>query len=116
MRLNISLLLTLLLSAQLVLASTPIEPPSPEDTDFIKGVFNRNFCVIYCVVMDIAGVLATLLFVWCGLNWITSQDDPAARQRARDTMAYILLGLLLIYLARPLAETVMGSAFACTLC
>jgi hypothetical protein len=59
------------------------------------GAGNDQIHTIVNIVLGIAGSLALLFIVIGGLRYILSQGDPNGVARARDTVIYALVGLVI---------------------
>jgi hypothetical protein len=56
----------------------------------------------------IAGVVATIFVIVGGFLYITSAGDPAKAEKARSTIIYALVGLLVAAVARGIVVFVLG--------
>jgi len=63
-------------------------------------------CALLCAMFEIAGALAALVFVYSGVRWIASQDDPGKRKSARDTMIHAIIGLIIVGVAEIIVTNV----------
>ncbi len=71
-------------------------------------------CIFVTAVFQIAGVIGSIILVIAGLKWISSQDNPTEKKSAKDMIVAVIVGLLLIFLAKALVSTIMQQAFACS--
>lgn len=58
------------------------------------------------LVYFIAGALAVVMIVFAGIQWITSAGDPAKATKARQTLTYAIIGLVVIVLAYAITQFV----------
>ena len=56
-------------------------------------------CKLASLVFITAGALASLVIIMAGVRWVTSGDDPGARQAAKTTIISAFVGLIVIMLA-----------------
>jgi hypothetical protein len=63
---------------------------------------------ILTVVFTIIGALAVLMFIAGGLRYITAQGDPQQVSRAKSTLVYALVGLLVSIGAVAIVTFVLG--------
>lgn len=47
------------------------------------------------VLVTLAGVIASLFFAWGGITYITSSGDPESLDRAKKTIMYAAIGLVI---------------------
>lgn len=60
------------------------------------------------IFFGIMAVLAVLFVVIGGLRFVTSAGDPQAAHKARDTIIYAIVGLVIAILAEALVSLVLG--------
>ncbi|MFH0859710.1 MAG: pilin [Candidatus Altiarchaeota archaeon] len=64
---------------------------------------------------NIVGALAAVVFVYSGVEYVISQDDPGKRKNARDMMIYALVGIILVGIAATIIGAVPGfTGLGCT--
>ncbi len=68
---------------------------------FFIGIFNQ--------VILWAGVIAAIMIVWGGIQYITSTGNPQAVSKAKNTILYSVIGLLIVIMAAVLVNTIAGS-------
>ena len=61
------------------------------------------------IVYFIAGALAIIMIIYAGIQWITSAGDPGKATRARSTLLYSIIGLLIIVGAYAITNFVAGN-------
>jgi len=61
------------------------------------------------IVFGVAGALSLLFVILAGLSFITSQGDPQAVARARSTIIYALIGLIIAISAEVIVTFVLNS-------
>jgi hypothetical protein len=74
-------------------------PTTPADANSIKTVIS--------FVLGITGVLSLLFVTIGGFRYVLSQGDPQATNKAKDTIIYALVGLLITALAQAIVIFVM---------
>lgn len=73
------------------------------------GASSANLQHIIQIVLGIVAVVAVLIIVIAGLNFVVSQSDPQKVARARETIIYALVGLVVTILAEVIVTFVLGS-------
>lgn len=58
---------------------------------------------------DVGGAIASLIFIWAAVQWITSRDEPAKRNKARDTMIAVIIGIVILGLSISVVNGVITS-------
>ena len=99
--------LLLILSTQLVLAVDFDEDISDED----KATFDNNLepvMKIYNFVKYSATVLAVVFLVFAGVTFIMSGSDQAKRESAKMMGMYIVIGLIVIWVAPLVVGYLLG--------
>ncbi len=87
--------LTLLVSAQM----------SPS---VISSPVKEIVCMLKDGLVNIAGALASLIFIISGLRYIWSMDDPSKRKAAKDSMVHAIVGLLIVATADTVITLIPG--------
>lgn len=62
---------------------------------------------IYEMVKWIATAVGALMLAFTGMKFMTSGNDPNARNEAKTMATYIIIGLVIIWLAGPIAQTLV---------
>jgi hypothetical protein len=63
------------------------------------SVNNGTFTTILQIVFGIMGGVALIVFMLAGLKYITSQGDPSAVAKAKNTILYAIIGLIVAVFA-----------------
>ena len=63
-------------------------------------------------VIAILGIVAVLFVVIGGAQYMTSQGDPAKTKRAKDTILYAVLGVILAAMAYAIVNFVLSGLFS----
>lgn len=92
----------ILLSAILVLTFLPLI--SAADFDEILAPLQT----IYDLVKYTATVIASLIMVFAGISYITSGSDPGKREKAKNMVMYVIIGLMVIWAAPFVVELILG--------
>jgi hypothetical protein len=58
---------------------------------------------------DVAGAIASVVFIWAAVQWLSSRDDPGKRKKAQDTMIAVIIGIVIIGLSISLVDSVLTS-------
>ena len=69
-------------------------------TDVLTGAIN--------IVYWIAGAVAVIMFIISGIRFITSAGNPQGIQKARSTMIYSAVGLVIIIIAFTITQAILG--------
>ncbi len=77
-------------------------------TDAEKGLMKVVKNIIN-VVIGIVGVVAVVMMIVGGINFITSQGDTAKVTKARNTILYGVVGLVVALLAFAIVNFVIGN-------
>jgi hypothetical protein len=64
---------------------------------------------IYDLVKYAVTIIAGLVLLFAGISYITSGSDPIKRDRAKNMIMYVLIGLAIIWAAPFVVKLVMGS-------
>lgn len=83
------------------------------DTDGDKGsdaVMNRVNAAIN-VVLGVLGVVAVAMIIMGGIQYATSQGDAAKATKARNTILYSIIGLVIALLAFAIVNFVLTNVF-----
>ena len=70
-------------------------------TDMIKIILTAVFTVI--------GMVAVVMIILGGVNYATSQGDPAKATKAKNTIMYAVIGLVITLLAIAIVNFVLSS-------
>ncbi len=87
----------LLLLAQQALAIDYGEV-SREDKEAFNEIL-KPVLKIYNLVKYIASAIAVIFLLFSGIMYMTSQGDPRKREIAKNTAAYVIIGLIIIWAA-----------------
>jgi uncharacterized membrane protein YidH (DUF202 family) len=69
---------------------------------------HENLQNILQIVFGILGALAVLFIVLGGLRFITAQGNPQETSKARNTLVYAVVGLLIAISAEAIVSLVLG--------
>ena len=64
------------------------------------------------VVIAVLGIVAVLFVVIGAAQYMTSQGDPSKLKKAKDTIVYAVLGVVLAVLAYAIVNFVLGNVFS----
>jgi len=62
--------------------------------------FRDVLCAILFALLDVAAALGALVFIYAGVQWGISRDDPGKRKAALTMMTHVILGLLAVGVTR----------------
>lgn len=63
------------------------------------------------VVLSVLGIVTVLMIVLGGVNYTTSQGDPGKTKKAKDTIVFGIIGLIIAMLAFAIVNFVLTSVF-----
>ena len=63
---------------------------------------------IYNLVKYAATVIAGLVMLFAGLTYIASGSDPGKREKAKNMVAYVIIGLVVIWAAPFIVDLILG--------
>ena len=80
--------------------SAPCKASGDDIASIIGNVIN--------LLLFVAGAIATLVIVIGGIRYITSDGDPAATNKAKNTIIYALVGLVVAIMSYAIVNFVIG--------
>ncbi|MFZ2456579.1 MAG: pilin [Candidatus Altiarchaeia archaeon] len=90
-----------------VLKQVECETSENEFTDQVVAVLGNFLCILALIAPPICALVVT----YGGLRYITSADDPGARDAAKTIIISALIGMILVMIAVPLVNVVLTSSF-----
>ena len=72
-----------------------------DGTNFFVSVFNS--------AMLWAGIIAVIIIIVGGIYYTTSQGDPGRVVRAKNTIIYAIIGLIITLLAAAIVNMILGA-------
>ena len=72
------------------------------------GLENQIGLIINGIIGAI-GVVAVIMIILGGINYMTSQGDAAKAKKGRDTILYGIIGLIIVLLAFAIVNFVLGA-------
>lgn len=97
-------LLALLFITPMILAQEVVLTPEQEEA---KQKLENAIWVIYDIFKYVATAAGALMIAFAGLKFMSSGDDPMARNQAKNWITYIVIGLILIWLAPVIAKALV---------
>ena len=91
----------LVLTASLISGAVADVISQAKGGDFVQELLNTAFVW--------GGIIAAIMMVWGGIQYITSTGNAVAAKKARDTILYSAIGLLIVILAAVIVNTVVGA-------
>ena len=64
-----------------------------------KGEFQNTITIIINSVISVLGIVAVVFIIVGGINYITSSGDANRTKKAKDTILYAVIGLVVCVLA-----------------
>lgn len=79
--------------------------------DQAAGAVSNRVNTAINVVLGMIGVVAVIMIIIGGIQFVTSQGDAAKAARARNTILYSIVGLIVALLAFAIVNFVLTSVF-----
>lgn len=89
-----------------------LEPCTGSDTQICKAnndLFGGILKEVINVMLYLAGAIAVIMMVVGGIRYITSDGDPGAATKAKNTIIYALIGLIIAVMSYSIVNFVIGS-------
>ena len=102
-------IILILLLAAMPLASAVEFNQSISDQD--KATFDQILSPvmkIYNLVKYAATVVAVIILLFAGVNYMTSGDDPKKREQSKSMVMYVVIGLIVIWAAPLVVNFIVG--------
>jgi len=90
------ILTSLMLMMTITSASAAFVPPSPTDTATFDLILAPVW-MVYNLVKYVATAVAALFLVFAGVKYMMSGNDVGARDNAKQMVAYVIIGLIVIW-------------------
>lgn len=91
-------------------AATYAQCNIPEEKDKDPNLF-QTIQVIINWILAVLGVVAVVMVILGGFTYMTSQGDPSKTKKARDTILYGIVGLIIALLAFAIVNFVLANIF-----
>jgi len=65
--------------------------------------------VVYDLIKYAVTLIAGLVLLFAGITYITSGSDPGKRDKAKNMIMYVIIGLVVIWAAPFIVKLVMGT-------
>jgi type IV secretory pathway VirB2 component (pilin) len=101
------LALLLILSMPVALAASFDDDISSSDKQKFDEIL-KPVMKIYSFIKYAATVIAVLFLVFAGVTFIISSNDPGRREQAKTMAAYIIVGLIVIWVAPLIVEFLLS--------
>lgn len=74
---------------------------STNGKEFFQGIFNKVFLW--------SGIIAVIMIIYGGIQYVTSVGNPQATSKAKSTIIYSVVGLLIVIFAAAIVNVVVGA-------
>ena len=64
------------------------------------------------MILGVIGLVAVVVVILGGIQFVTSTGDPAKTKKAKDTILYGIIGLVVALLAFAIVNFVLGNVFS----
>lgn len=94
--------LAIIMSASIISgAVADIISGANKDPDFVTSLLTQAFIWM--------GIIAVIMMIWGGIQYITSTGNASNLQKAKSTILYAAIGLLIVIFAAVIVNTVLGA-------
>lgn len=93
--------------APVVLAYSFDDQPTTQEKSLFDN-FLEPVMRIYRFIKYVATAIGVLVITIAGIVAITSSNDPERRNKSKEMIGYVLIGLLIIWLAPLIVQIVVG--------
>lgn len=93
----------LLVMFALVLSLSLASGATPAFEDVLKPL-----TTVYDLVKYAATVIAGLVMLFAGITYISSGSDPGRREKAKNMVMYVIVGLIVIWAAPYVVDLILG--------
>lgn len=69
----------------------------------------KPLTTIYDLVKYAATIIAGLVMLFAGITYISSGSDPGKREKAKNMVMYVIIGLIVIWAAPFVVDLILGS-------
>ncbi len=77
-----------------------------DDSDFEEIL--KPLTTIYNLVKYAATIIAGLVMLFAGVTYISSGSDPGKREKAKNMVMYVIIGLIVIWAAPFVVDLILG--------
>ncbi len=93
-----------------ILAATTIDPTIDEITG--GGDLKNSVINILNVIIGALGIVAVVVIILGGVTYMTSSGDAGKVKKAKDTILYGVIGLIVVILAAAIVNFVVANVVA----
>ena len=86
-------------------ASQGVNDVNPGASTDLTGQISLSLNAVYVVI----GIVAVIMIIIGGVNYATSQGDPTKIKKAKDTILYGIVGLVIVLMAFAITAFVLGA-------
>jgi len=91
----------------LVLTQIVMVSAAADESDFAEIL--KPLTTIYELVKYAATVIAGLVILFAGITYISSGSDPGKREKAKNMIMYVIIGLIVIWAAPFVVDLVLNN-------
>lgn len=85
-----------------------IDTSSLPQSSLLTNPGSSTISTVMAIVFSVIGAIALIIVVLAGFSYITSKGDPEKTARAKDTILYAVIGLIVAALATTIVGFVAG--------
>jgi len=94
------------LAVFVVLALAGVLVSAADESDFAEIL--KPLTTIYNLVKYAATIVAGLVMLFAGITYISSGSDPGKREKAKNMVMYVIIGLIVIWAAPFVVDLILG--------
>ncbi len=83
----------------------------PGDAGTTEDLKNMIINIIK-IILDFLAIIAVLFIVIAGIRLIVSQGEEEQKEKAKKTIIYVIVGLIVVILARMIVGFIAGTAYS----
>ncbi len=87
----------------------PCIPGLPCNSDTSSAGVKTLISKVIVFVLDFLGLIAVLFIIIAGIRLIVSQGEEEQKEKAKKTILYVIIGLIIILFARVIVSFVTGT-------
>jgi len=95
------------LSVVFLLVLTQMVLVSSADEDDFEEIL-KPVRTVYDLVKYTATIVASLVMLFAGITYITNGSDPGKREKAKNMVMYVIIGLMVIWAAPFIVDLILG--------
>ena len=103
MRIIIALLVAVLGTWLPTMAQAQAGIPQPLGSTTLEAIIGN----VVRGILGVSGALALIMFIWGGLQWMIAQGEADKIKKAKGTIVWAILGMVIIFSAYAIVSTLL---------